>query len=67
MVDQFLAQPSQENPSFPQQMGTNTETHNQTLCRDWENLEHSILYGMSPSNPSCWGSANPAEAEKEEL
>lgn len=28
-----------------QEMGTNTETHSQTLCREWEALEHLVLKG----------------------
>lgn len=33
-------------------MGINTETYNQTMCRELETLEHSELNGVSPSNPS---------------
>ena len=31
-------------------MGTNTETGNWTMCREWEILEHSFLNGISSSN-----------------
>ena len=33
-------------------MGPDTETHDCTMCRKWEALEHSVLNGMSSSNPS---------------
>jgi hypothetical protein len=33
-------------------MGTNTETHSQTICRKGEILEHSVLNGTAPSDPS---------------
>lgn len=29
--------------------GTNKETHRQTMCREWETVGPSGLYGMSPS------------------
>ena len=41
-TDQCLAQPSSEMLPL-QQMGTNTETHSQTTCREWEILELSAL------------------------
>lgn len=41
---------------FLLQMGTNTETHSQTL-------RYPALNGMSLSNPSSRGSGNPAEEE----
>ena len=42
-------------------MGTNTETYNETMCREWEPLEHPVLNGMAPSNPSAQGAGKPAE------
>ncbi|CAO2612291.1 hypothetical protein LEMLEM_LOCUS15551, partial [Lemmus lemmus] len=44
-----------------QQMGTDTGTHSQTFCRESETLEHSVLKGISPSNPSLQGSENSTE------
>lgn len=44
-------------------MGTNTETHCQRLCREWETLEHSALKEMLASNPSTQGPGNPVEEE----
>lgn len=43
-----------------------TETHNRKRRRKFENLEHSVLYGMSPSNPSPQSSGNPVEEEVED-
>ena len=40
--------------------GTSTETHSWTMR---ETLEHSVLNGMSSSNPSPQGSGNPVEEE----
>ena len=45
------------------QMATNTETHSQTSCKEWDTLEHSALKWISPSNPSPQGSGNPMEKE----
>lgn len=47
------------------QMGTNTETHNWTVCREWVTLEHLVWNRMSPSNPSFQVSGSPAEEEAE--
>ena len=47
------------------QMGTNTETHSQTIHGEWETLGNSTLNGISPSNPSPLGSGNTAEEEAE--
>lgn len=33
-------------------LSADTDTNSQMLFREWEGLEHSILYGMFPSNPS---------------
>ena len=53
---------SHHQRSFPlQQMRTNTETHRQTLHREWETLEHSALNKMSPSHHSPQGSGTPEE------
>jgi hypothetical protein len=36
-------------------MGINTETHSWTMYRERETLGHSVLKGMSPSNPFISG------------
>lgn len=33
-------------------MSAYTDTYSPMLCREWEGLEHSILCGTFPSNPS---------------
>jgi hypothetical protein len=48
-------------------MGTNTETHRQTLRNKRETLERIVLNVMSPFNLSSQSSANPAEKEMERV
>jgi hypothetical protein len=44
-----------------------TETHNQTLCRERGTLGHPDLSVLPPSNPSLHGSGIPVEGEAERV
>lgn len=46
---------------FLQQTGTNTDTHSQTLCREWESSKGSL------SKPSPQGSGNTEEEKTESI
>ena len=48
-INQCLAQSLSEK--LPPAGDGNTETHSGTKYRDGEPLEHSVLNGLSPSNP----------------
>lgn len=37
------------------------EYTNRTMARGWKILKYFVLSGMSPSNPSSWGSSNSVE------
>lgn len=50
-----------------QQMESNTETHSQTLWREWETLGHWSLNGMSPSNPSPQSSGKTMDEEEKRI
>lgn len=50
-----------------QQMGTDTESQSQTLCKEQETLEHSAPYRMSPSNSSPHVSGNPGDEKVERV
>ena len=43
------------------------ETLGLTMCRERETLEHSVLNGMSPSNPLLQSSRNKEKVEAEKL
>jgi hypothetical protein len=48
-------------------MGINTETLNRTISKECKSLEHSVLKGISPSNPAFQGSRISVEEEAERV
>lgn len=53
--------------SLFQELGTDTESHSWTMCREWETIEYSDLNGMPPSNSSRPGPGIHGEEEAERL
>lgn len=48
-------------------MGKRKDAHSQTLYKETESLEHTVLNGMSSSNPSLRSSGKPAEEQAQRV